>query len=49
MNKIAIIRISTLFPDAETPEQYWQNLLAQKDSRSTATAVAESRAEYHVK
>ncbi len=38
MEKIAIIGLSCLFPDAETPEQYWQNLLAQKDSTSTATA-----------
>ncbi len=38
MEKIAIIGISCLFPDAETPEEYWQNLLAQKDSRSAATA-----------
>ncbi|MFO7681679.1 MAG: beta-ketoacyl synthase N-terminal-like domain-containing protein, partial [Chloroflexota bacterium] len=39
MEKIAIIGISCLFPDAETPAQYWQNLLAQKDSRSEATAA----------
>ncbi len=39
MNKIAIIGISTLFPDAETPAQYWQNLLAQNDSRLMETAV----------
>ena len=38
MEKIAIIGISCLFPDAETPEAYWQNLLAEKDSRSAATA-----------
>ncbi len=39
MEKLAIIGISCLFPDAQTPEQYWQNLLAEKDSRSAATAV----------
>ena len=38
MDKIAIIGLSCLFPEAETPAQYWQNLLDQKDSTSTATA-----------
>ncbi|HFC12720.1 MAG TPA: polyketide synthase, partial [Anaerolineae bacterium] len=38
MDKIAIIGISTLFPDAATPQQYWQNLVERKDSRSAATA-----------
>ena len=38
MEKLAIIGISCLFPGAETPEEYWQNLLDKKDSRSTATA-----------
>ena len=38
MEKIAIVGLSCLFPDATTPQQYWQNLVAQKDSRSTATA-----------
>lgn len=38
MEKIAIIGISCLFPGAETPQQYWQNLLEQKDSTSLATA-----------
>ena len=37
MEKLAIIGISCLFPGAETPEQYWQNLLDKKDSRSAAT------------
>jgi len=37
MEKIAIIGVSCLFPDADTPAAYWQNLLAEKDSRSTAT------------
>jgi len=38
MEKIAIIGLSVLFPDAETPQQYWQNLIQQKDSTSSATA-----------
>jgi len=38
MEKIAIVGLSCLFPEAETPEQYWQNLVAQKDSTSRATA-----------
>ncbi len=38
MEKIAIIGLSVLFPDAETPEQYWQNLIQRKDSTSKATA-----------
>lgn len=38
MNKIAIIGSSCLFPGAETPEEYWQNLLANKDSRVAADA-----------
>ena len=37
MEKIAIIGLSCLFPDAETPEQYWQNLVEEKDSTSPAT------------
>jgi PfaB family protein len=37
MEKIAIIGISCLFPDAQTPEQFWQNLIAGKDSVSLAT------------
>ncbi|MCB0035141.1 MAG: hypothetical protein KDE51_14005, partial [Anaerolineales bacterium] len=38
MEKLAIIGLSCLFPDAQTPAEYWQNLLDQKDSRSPATA-----------
>ena len=34
MEKLAIIGISCLFPDAETPEQYWQNLLAEEEIRA---------------
>ncbi|MCP4537298.1 MAG: PfaB family protein [Chloroflexi bacterium] len=37
MEKIAIIGLSCLFPEAETPEQYWQNLVEKKDSTSLAT------------
>ncbi|RKZ66365.1 MAG: 3-hydroxyacyl-[acyl-carrier-protein] dehydratase FabA [Candidatus Parabeggiatoa sp. nov. 3] len=39
MEKIAIIGISCLLPGAENPEQYWQNLIDQKDLTSKATAV----------
>lgn len=38
MNKIAIIGSSCLFPGAETPEAYWENLVANKDSRVAADA-----------
>ena len=38
MEKIAIIGLSCLFPGAETPQQYWQNLIEQKDVTSLATA-----------
>lgn len=38
MEKIAIIGLSCLFPDANNPEQFWQNLSAQKDSTSSETA-----------
>lgn len=38
MEKIAIIGLSCLFPGAKTPEQFWQNLLEQKNSVSRATA-----------
>ncbi|MBG1267072.1 PfaB family protein [Nostoc sp. WHI] len=37
MEKIAIIGLSCLFPDAKNPEEYWQNLVSQKDSTSSAT------------
>ncbi|MEH1911325.1 MAG: PfaB family protein [Nostoc sp.] len=37
MEKIAIIALSCLFPDAKNPEEYWQNILNQKDSTSSAT------------
>jgi PfaB family protein len=38
MEKIAIIGLSCLFPDAESPAQFWQNLISQTDSISLATA-----------
>ncbi|MCK5698091.1 MAG: polyketide synthase, partial [Gammaproteobacteria bacterium] len=38
MDKIAIIGTACLFPEAETPEAYWQNLVANKDSRVPAQA-----------
>jgi acyl transferase domain-containing protein len=34
VEKIAIIGLSCLFPDANNPEQFWQNLSAEKDSTS---------------
>ncbi|WP_413172233.1 polyketide synthase [Anabaena azotica] len=34
MEKIAIIGLSCLFPDATNPEQFWQNLSEEKDSTS---------------
>jgi PfaB family protein len=37
MQKIAIIGLSCLFPDAKNPDEFWQNLIAQKDSTSSAT------------
>ncbi|HEY9668577.1 MAG TPA: beta-ketoacyl synthase N-terminal-like domain-containing protein, partial [Coleofasciculaceae cyanobacterium] len=37
MGKIAIIGLSCLFPDAKNPEEFWQNLIAHKDSTSLAT------------
>ncbi|TAE00558.1 MAG: 3-hydroxyacyl-[acyl-carrier-protein] dehydratase FabA, partial [Bacteroidetes bacterium] len=36
-SKIAIIGMSALFPESHTPEQFWQNLLAQKDVTTTST------------
>ena len=37
MEKIAIIGLSCLFPDAKNPEEFWQNIIDQKDSTSSAT------------
>jgi PfaB family protein len=39
MEKIAIIGLSCLFPDAQTPAQFWENLLVGKDSTSLATEL----------
>ncbi|MBN3927939.1 PfaB family protein [Nostoc sp. NMS4] len=36
MTSIAIIGLSCLFPGAETPEKYWQNLVEKKDLTSLA-------------
>ncbi|AFY47240.1 polyketide synthase family protein [Nostoc sp. PCC 7524] len=36
MTPIAIIGLSCLFPGAENPEKYWQNLIEQKDLTSLA-------------
>ena len=38
MEKIAIIGLSCLFPGSENPEQYWENLIQEKDLTSLATA-----------
>ncbi|MEH1947688.1 MAG: PfaB family protein [Nostoc sp.] len=37
MEKIAIIGLSCLFPDAKNPEEFWQNIVTEKDSKSSAT------------
>jgi 3-oxoacyl-[acyl-carrier-protein] synthase II len=37
MEKIAIIGLSCLFPDANNPQQFWQNLSEEKDSTSNIT------------
>lgn len=39
MEKIAIIGISCLFPDAQNPEQFWQNITNQKNSTSDITVA----------
>lgn len=39
MEKIAIIGLSCLFPDAHSPDQFWQNLLAKKDATSPITVA----------
>ncbi|MEM9164870.1 MAG: beta-ketoacyl synthase N-terminal-like domain-containing protein, partial [Cyanobacteria bacterium P01_F01_bin.4] len=36
MEKIAIVGLSCLFPDAQNPEVFWQNLMAGKDSTAQA-------------
>ncbi|MDC8758067.1 beta-ketoacyl synthase N-terminal-like domain-containing protein [Janthinobacterium fluminis] len=39
MEKIAIIGLGCLFPGAETPEQYWRNLLERQDSSSELSSA----------
>ncbi|MCG9696120.1 beta-ketoacyl synthase N-terminal-like domain-containing protein [Shewanella sp. Isolate11] len=34
VTKIAIVGLANLYPDAKTPDQFWQNLLDKRDSRS---------------
>ncbi|MEO0898368.1 MAG: PfaB family protein, partial [Bacteroidota bacterium] len=38
MAKIAIIGTSALFPGSSTPEEFWENLMLEKDLTGTATA-----------
>ena len=38
MQPIAVIGVSCLFPEANTPEDFWKNLLQEKDSCTPATA-----------
>lgn len=49
MEKIAIIGLGCLFPGAETPDQYWDNLLARRDSSSplSSTELDADPALYH--
>ncbi len=35
--KIAIVGLATLYPDAKSPQEFWQNLLDKRDSRRTLT------------
>ena len=37
MSKIAVIGMSSLFPGSKNNEEFWQNLIDQKDCRSKAT------------
>src|SRR5579871_4252950 len=37
MDDIAIIGVGCLFPGAANPEQYWDNLINERDSRSALT------------
>ena len=37
MDKFAIIGIACLFPGAQTPDQFWQNLIAGRNTTSLAT------------
>lgn len=36
--KIAIVGLANLYPDANTPQDFWQNLQSKKDSRTTISA-----------
>ena len=38
MEPIAIVGLGCLFPGAQTTDEFWQNLLAGRDSISAATA-----------
>ena len=38
MEPIAIVGLGCLFPGARTPDEFWQNLLAGRDTTSPATA-----------
>ncbi|WP_295890778.1 beta-ketoacyl synthase N-terminal-like domain-containing protein [uncultured Vibrio sp.] len=37
-NKIAIVGIANQYPQSDTPNDFWQNLLDKKDSRTTLSA-----------
>ena len=37
MEKIAIVGLGCLLPKAHNPEEFWQNLIEEKDSTSLAT------------
>ncbi|MCK6263538.1 3-hydroxyacyl-[acyl-carrier-protein] dehydratase FabA [Vibrio sp. ZSDE26] len=37
-NKIAIVGIANQYPQSDTPNDFWQNLLNKKDSRTTLSA-----------
>jgi len=39
MQPIAVIGLSCLFPEAKNPEDYWKNLLQEKDSCTSAAAT----------
>ena len=36
MQPVAVIGLSTLFPDSSDPHTFWENLVAGKDSRVEA-------------
>ena len=39
MEKIAIVGLSCLFPDAQNPEVFWQNLMAEQDATDDASVA----------